>query len=214
MGRSTVILDTTAASTAIGAALEDFPWSSDSESLGNRSLLFARADKSVAGVREIRAPLGKVTASVFIVVVEDWARRRPATCGEPSARQRGEHLMMASRAHDAGWSSVPERGWAGTAHAAGLVSAHAAGLVTVLGAGRSGTSAIARAVMALGVDFGDDLRPGGGKNPTGFFEDQALLALNKRLKRALAIRGDSVRLIEPAEWESPEVRALRTEAAR
>jgi hypothetical protein len=84
--------------------------------------------------------------------------------------------------------------------------------VTVLGAGRSGTSAIARAVMAVGVDFGDDLRPGGGKNPTGFFEDQALLALNKRLKRALAIRGDSVRLIEPAEWESAEVRALRAEA--
>ena len=45
--------------------------------------------------------------------------------------------------------------------------------VVVLGAGRSGTSAITRALQAIGVDLGDDLRPGGGKNPTGFFEDQA-----------------------------------------
>jgi hypothetical protein len=84
--------------------------------------------------------------------------------------------------------------------------------VTVLGAGRSGTSAITRALMALGVELGDDLRPGGGKNPTGFFEDQALLALNKRLKRVLGIRGDSVRLIEREEWDSAEVRALREQA--
>lgn len=80
--------------------------------------------------------------------------------------------------------------------------------VVVLGAGRSGTSAITRALAAIGVELGDDLRPGGGKNPTGFFEDQALLELNKRLKRALGIRGDSVRLIEPREWEAPAVRAL------
>jgi hypothetical protein len=84
--------------------------------------------------------------------------------------------------------------------------------VVVLGAGRSGTSAITRAVEAIGVDLGDNLRPGGGKNPTGFFEDQDLLALNKRLKRLLEIRGDSVRLIEADEWQAPAVRALQAEA--
>ena len=84
--------------------------------------------------------------------------------------------------------------------------------VVVLGAGRSGTSAITRALQAIGVELGDDLRPGGGKNPTGFFEDQALLELNKRLKRALGIRGDSVRLIEPREWDAPAVRTLRERA--
>ncbi len=84
--------------------------------------------------------------------------------------------------------------------------------VVVLGAGRSGTSAIARGVQALGVELGDKLRPGGGKNPTGFFEDQDLLKLNKRLKRVLGIRGDSVALIEPAQWQSPAVEALRREA--
>lgn len=84
--------------------------------------------------------------------------------------------------------------------------------IVVLGAGRSGTSAITRAIDAVGVDLGDNLRPGGGKNPTGFFEDQDLLALNKRLKRLLEIRGDSVRLIEEAEWQAPPVKALQAEA--
>ena len=89
---------------------------------------------------------------------------------------------------------------------------HGSIAVVVLGAGRSGTSAITRALAAVGVDLGGDLRPGGGKNPTGFFEDQALLDLNKRLKRALGIRGDSVRLIEDAEWDAPALAALRAEA--
>ncbi len=86
--------------------------------------------------------------------------------------------------------------------------------VTVLGAGRSGTSAITRGLAAIGVDLGDNLRRGRGKNPTGFWEDRDLLALNKRLKRALGIRGDSVRLIEDEEWEQPSVRALHDEAVQ
>jgi hypothetical protein len=72
-------------------------------------------------------------------------------------------------------------------------------VVVVVGVGRSGTSAITRGVQALGVELGDRLRPAGGKNPTGFFEDQHLLAINQRLKRLLRIRGDSVRLIESGE---------------
>lgn len=85
-------------------------------------------------------------------------------------------------------------------------------VIVVLGAGRSGTSAITRALEAIGVDLGDNLRPGGGKNPTGFFEDQDLLTLNKRLKRLLEIRGDSVRLIDDEEWQAPAVQALQAEA--
>ncbi len=84
--------------------------------------------------------------------------------------------------------------------------------VVVLGAGRSGTSAVTRGLAALGVELGDRLRPGGGKNPTGFFEDRDLLGLNKRLKRALGIRGDSVRLIEADAWRTPAVAALHREA--
>ena len=84
--------------------------------------------------------------------------------------------------------------------------------VVVLGAGRSGTSAVTRGLAALGVDLGDRLRRGWGKNPTGFFEDRDILALNQRLKRALDIRGDSVRLIDDAAWDAPALTALRAEA--
>ena len=84
--------------------------------------------------------------------------------------------------------------------------------VVVLGAGRSGTSAATRGLAAVGVDLGDRLRAGWGKNPTGFFEDRDILALNQRLKRILGVRGDSVRLIEPEEWDRPEVVAHRAEA--
>jgi hypothetical protein len=84
--------------------------------------------------------------------------------------------------------------------------------VVVVGVGRSGTSAITRGVQALGVELGDHLRPAGGKNPTGFFEDQDLLAINRRVKRLLHIRGDSVRLIESDEWHAPAMRSLQRQA--
>ena len=61
-------------------------------------------------------------------------------------------------------------------------------MVTILGVGRSGTSAIARAMQAVGIELGDNLRPGSGKNPTGFFEDNDILKISKRLKRALGVR--------------------------
>ncbi len=84
--------------------------------------------------------------------------------------------------------------------------------VTVLGAGRSGTSLSTRGLAAVGVDLGDCLRRGWVKNPTGFFEDRDLLALNQRLKRTLGIRGDSVRLIAPEEYNTPAIETLRHKA--
>ena len=64
--------------------------------------------------------------------------------------------------------------------------------IVVIGPGRSGTSTITRGLQALGVELGDQLRPGGGKNPLGFFEDEGLLKLNKRVRSALGLRADSV----------------------
>lgn len=86
--------------------------------------------------------------------------------------------------------------------------------VVVLGAGRSGTSAITRGVQALGVDLGRRLRRGRGKNPTGFFEDRDLLAINKRLKHELGITGESIRLIPSSQWDSPNLRRLRARAVK
>ncbi|RJS92207.1 sulfotransferase family protein [Salinisphaera sp. Q1T1-3] len=85
-------------------------------------------------------------------------------------------------------------------------------VVAVLGAGRSGTSAITRGLSALGVDLGANLRRAGGKNPTGFFEDNDVLAISKRLKSALGIRGHSVRLLDDAEFETPRMKAIQADA--
>jgi hypothetical protein len=85
-------------------------------------------------------------------------------------------------------------------------------VVVVLGVGRSGTSAMTRGLQALGVELGNQLRPGGGKNPTGFFEDEGLLEINRRLRKALGIKAESVSLIEPQQWQTPAVLALQQEA--
>jgi len=85
-------------------------------------------------------------------------------------------------------------------------------VIAVVGAGRSGTSALTRGLAALGVPLGDRLRPGGGKNPTGFFEDEDLLRISRRLKRILGLRGDSLSLIDAGAWRSSGVQALVREA--
>src|SRR5215470_78029 len=85
--------------------------------------------------------------------------------------------------------------------------------VVVLGVGRSGTSAITRGLAALGVDLGDKLRGATAlKNPTGFYEDTDLLRINKRLKRILDVRGESVRLLAPDWWTQPAVEELKADA--
>jgi len=77
-------------------------------------------------------------------------------------------------------------------------------VVVVIGAGRSGTSTLTRGIQALGIELGNNLKPGTSKNPKGFFEDEELLALNKRLHHAFGLRGTgaSLRLIEEDEWQA------------
>jgi len=77
--------------------------------------------------------------------------------------------------------------------------------VLVLGAGRSGTSIVTRAIQATGVHLGNDFKPPSRKNPTGFFEDAALLRLSKRLRRTLGLRPDSLRLLDDSVWTRPEI---------
>jgi len=85
--------------------------------------------------------------------------------------------------------------------------------VLVLGAGRSGTSIITRAMQATGVDLGNDFKPPSRKNPSGFFEDAALLKLSKRLRRTLGLRPDSLRLLNESVWSSPQVMPYYAEFA-
>ena len=59
-------------------------------------------------------------------------------------------------------------------------------LIIVLGMHRSGTSAVTRALRALGVDLGERLIPGlPANNDKGFFEDIDLNNLNERMLRAV-----------------------------
>ncbi len=85
--------------------------------------------------------------------------------------------------------------------------------VLVLGAGRSGTSIVTRAIQAIGVELGNDFKPPSRKNPTGFFEDAELLRLSKKLRRALGLRPDSLRLLDTSVWSSPKVMPFYDEFA-
>jgi hypothetical protein len=88
-------------------------------------------------------------------------------------------------------------------------------IVVVLGMHRSGTSAIARAVKAAGVDFGDDLMPSApGNNEKGFWEDQQIRRLNDRLLAALGCDWSTVRWIDAGAFAAPDLQALREEACR
>ncbi len=84
--------------------------------------------------------------------------------------------------------------------------------VFVIGAGRSGTSTIARALQALGVDLGDHFKKASRKNPRGFFEDADLLALSKAARRTLGLRADSVRLVDAAAFDHPKLKTLQDQA--
>ncbi|OHV07738.1 sulfotransferase family protein [Kushneria phosphatilytica] len=88
--------------------------------------------------------------------------------------------------------------------------------VVVIGAGRSGTSTLTRGVQSLGVELGNRLKRGTSKNPKGFFEDEDLLSINKRLHYEFGLQGTgtSLRPIEEQEWQTRQWRSLHDEAVR
>lgn len=76
----------------------------------------------------------------------------------------------------------------------------------VLGMSRSGTSAIARALKALGIDLGDKLLPGDSRNPKGFFEDSEILyKINRGVSNALRHPWMSVGLLNDKQIENNQV---------
>ena len=83
--------------------------------------------------------------------------------------------------------------------------------VVVLGPGRSGTSALTRAVAALGVDLGPNLKPGTSKNSKGFFEDLDILELNYQLHEAFGLRrnGSSVQPVSEEDWRRVDLEPFR-----
>lgn len=83
--------------------------------------------------------------------------------------------------------------------------------VLVLGAGRSGTSTLARALMALGVELGREFKAPTRKNPRGFFEEVHMLAIAKDVRRQLGLRAEHVRLLGQQDWCNTDLESLREE---
>ena len=68
-------------------------------------------------------------------------------------------------------------------------------MVVVGGMHRSGTSALAGALAAAGVNFGRNLKAAAEDNAKGFFEDEAIVALNDELLEKIFQSWDSCRPI-------------------
>ncbi len=85
--------------------------------------------------------------------------------------------------------------------------------IIVLGMHRGGTSAVARGMQALGVELGANLMPPKSDNPTGFWEDLDIVAINEKALSALGMDWHNVRLIDPEQWDSAPLRSLKIEAA-
>jgi lipopolysaccharide biosynthesis protein len=86
-------------------------------------------------------------------------------------------------------------------------------LIVVLGMHRSGTSAVARALSALGVCLGDNLMPGvEGNNDKGFFEDIDIAAFNTSLLCKLDSSWDDLRLLDSHQLLDDKFSAERAQA--
>jgi hypothetical protein len=86
--------------------------------------------------------------------------------------------------------------------------------VLLLGMHRSGTSAIARGLGALSVYLGNDFLDAQPENPTGYWEDKGIVALNERLLGALGLKWDDTSAIDRRAFERRRVRALRRDTIR
>jgi len=87
-------------------------------------------------------------------------------------------------------------------------------IFVVLGVPRSGTSAIARGLKALGIDFGNDFVPSSQQwNPTGFWEDREITDnINCGVLYALNYAWDSVSIIERTCQHDKKLSALQNAA--
>jgi glycosyltransferase involved in cell wall biosynthesis len=86
-------------------------------------------------------------------------------------------------------------------------------IITVLGMHRSGTSAITRGLMVLGVRLGDQLHPAWIDNPKGFWEDKDCIGINEELLALLGSAYDKLDLGLQIPISDPRVLSLRVRAA-
>lgn len=85
-------------------------------------------------------------------------------------------------------------------------------VVAVLGMHRSGTSLLTRGLKSLGIYLGDDFLEVQPDNPTGYWEDRNVVGFNERVLRFFGLQWESVAFLKDAQWEEPEIEAIRLEA--
>ena len=94
---------------------------------------------------------------------------------------------------------------------AGFVAVSSRAIV-VIGMHRSGTSAVARGLAALGVDLGDDFLDAQPENPTGYWEDRGIVELNERVLRRIGLKWDDSATIDLLRFSGWRMWRLRREA--
>ena len=86
--------------------------------------------------------------------------------------------------------------------------------IVVIGMHRSGTSAVARGLAALGVYLGDNFLDAQPENPTGYWEDRGLVHLNERVLRTLRLTWDDSAPVDADRFSGWRMWRLRRETAR
>lgn len=85
-------------------------------------------------------------------------------------------------------------------------------VVVVLGMHRSGTSVITKALEILGCNLGSNLMAPGHDNPRGFFEDNDVVELNKKVFEAIGHNWDSLPLMDKTDFDELDLTSLVTRA--
>jgi hypothetical protein len=86
--------------------------------------------------------------------------------------------------------------------------------VLVLGMHRSGTSAVTRGLAALSVHLGENFFETAPDNPTGYWEDRSLVAINQRVLGELRLKWDDTQLVGRAQFRHHRIRLLQLHAVR
>ena len=81
-------------------------------------------------------------------------------------------------------------------------------IIIVLGMHRSGTSALTRGLSTLGVALGDALHPAGPDNPTGFWEDSDVIAINNQILGLLGSAHDRMGVIDADVLDLPDIQQI------
>lgn len=89
-------------------------------------------------------------------------------------------------------------------------------IYVVLGMPRSGTSAVARGLNALGIDLGDQLIPGKTNwNLKGFFEDKDIVReINERILHITCDKWESIKILDYSQFNHPRIQAIRNKAVK